>query len=158
MVRPVGGASACPDSKGIHGQDRSQSCDHARLHRMPAAQLPDDEIEAERSGSRRVQQVLPLVRSSHPAPGDALVARAADIGRGRSSDRPDRPTEEVQPKRGGFFGFVGESIAELRKVEWPSQNQVIQGTVVVLVACAIVGAFLWLNDQVWKYVVEKVLI
>jgi preprotein translocase subunit SecE len=35
---------------------------------------------------------------------------------------------------------------------------VIQGTVVVLVACIIVGTYLWLNDQVWKYVVEKVLL
>ena len=48
--------------------------------------------------------------------------------------------------------------AELKKVEWPRQNQVIQGTVVVLVACAIVGVYLWLNDQVWKQFVSKVLL
>ena len=35
------------------------------------------------------------------------------------------------------------------------QNQVIQGTVVVLVACVVVGIYLWLNDQVWKQVVPK---
>jgi preprotein translocase subunit SecE len=92
------------------------------------------------------------------------LAREADLGRGsgparQPAARPDRPAQEVQPaKRGGFFGFVGESIAELRKVEWPKQNQVIQGTVVVLVACVIVGTFLWLNDQLWKEVVQKVLI
>jgi preprotein translocase subunit SecE len=54
--------------------------------------------------------------------------------------------------------FVAESWAELKKVEWPSQNQVIQGTVVVLVACIVVGAYLYLNDQVWKQVVSKVLL
>jgi preprotein translocase subunit SecE len=32
---------------------------------------------------------------------------------------------------------------------------VIQGTVVVLIACAVVGAYLYLNDQVWKQVVSK---
>ena len=47
--------------------------------------------------------------------------------------------------------------AELKKVEWPTQNQTIQGTVVVLVACIIVGTFLWVNDQVWKEVVKKLL-
>jgi preprotein translocase subunit SecE len=51
--------------------------------------------------------------------------------------------------------FVAESWAELKKVEWPGQNQVIQGTVVVLIACAVVGAYLYLNDQVWKQVVSK---
>ena len=54
--------------------------------------------------------------------------------------------------------FVAESWAELKKVEWPSQNQVIQGTVVVLVACIVVGLYLYANDQVWKQVVSKVLL
>jgi preprotein translocase subunit SecE len=52
--------------------------------------------------------------------------------------------------------FIAESWAELKKVEWPGQNQVIQGTVVVLVACLVVGAYLYVNDQVWKQVVSKV--
>jgi len=34
---------------------------------------------------------------------------------------------------------------------------VIQGTVVVLIACIVVGAYLYLNDTVWKHVVSKVL-
>jgi preprotein translocase subunit SecE len=83
------------------------------------------------------------------------VAREADLGPVPAV----RPPGEVQPaRRGGVFGFIGESIAELRKVDWPGQSQVIQGTVVVLVACVIVGAFLWVNDQVWKEVVQKVLL
>ena len=52
--------------------------------------------------------------------------------------------------------FVSESWAELKKVEWPGQNQVIQRTVVVLIACLVVGAYLYVNDQVWKQVVSKV--
>ena len=52
--------------------------------------------------------------------------------------------------------FVSESWAELKKVEWPGQNQVIQGTVVVLVACVVVGVYLYLNDTIWKHVVSKV--
>jgi len=83
------------------------------------------------------------------------MARAVDtIGRGGAADRPERAPGEVERKT----NFVQESWAELKKVEWPGQNQVIQGTVVVLVACVIVGIYLWLNDQAWKYVVEKVLL
>ena len=51
--------------------------------------------------------------------------------------------------------FFAESWGELKKVEWPGQSQVIQGTVVVLVACLVVGVFLYINDQVWKQVVSK---
>ena len=88
------------------------------------------------------------------------MAREADLGRGSGPPRTPavRPTAEVQPKRGGFFGFIGESIAELRKVEWPSQNQVIQGTIVVLIACVIMGTFIWLADIAFKHLVQDLLL
>jgi preprotein translocase subunit SecE len=65
-----------------------------------------------------------------------------------------RPSAQTEPRRRS--NFFAESWAELKKVEWPGQNQVIQGTVVVLVACLVVGTYLYLNDQVWKQVVSKV--
>ena len=66
--------------------------------------------------------------------------------------RQAHPAEE---RRRGHF--VQESWAELRKVEWPNQNQVIQGTVVVLIACLVVGAYLYFNDIIWKHVVAKII-
>jgi preprotein translocase SecE subunit len=54
--------------------------------------------------------------------------------------------------------FLFESWAELKKVEWPGQNQVVQGTIVVIIACLVVGTFLYLNDKVWSEVVQKVLL
>ena len=58
----------------------------------------------------------------------------------------------------GFARFVQEAIAELKKVEWPNQQAVVSGTAVVLIACLIVGFYLWLNDEAWKYVVQHVLL
>jgi preprotein translocase subunit SecE len=54
--------------------------------------------------------------------------------------------------------FVGESWAELKKVDWPGQQQLIQGTVVVLIACLITGVYLFLADQVFKRFVQHVLL
>ena len=54
--------------------------------------------------------------------------------------------------------FVSESWAELKKVEWPTQNQLIQGVVVVLIACLVVGIFLYAADLVFKRLVQDILI
>ncbi|MBM3676398.1 MAG: preprotein translocase subunit SecE, partial [Actinobacteria bacterium] len=54
------------------------------------------------------------------------------------------------------FAFVHESIAELKKVEWPNRAQVVQGTVVVIIACAVVGLFLYLADLGLKPLVRDV--
>jgi preprotein translocase SecE subunit len=60
----------------------------------------------------------------------------------------------------GFPGvrFIREAVAELRKVEWPTQQKVVSGTAVVIMACLIVGTFLYINDRVWAYVVQHILL
>jgi len=65
------------------------------------------------------------------------------------------PAVEQRARRGGF---VRESVAELKKVEWPTRAQVIQGTIVVIIACVIVGAYLWGADQILKPFVRDVLL
>jgi preprotein translocase subunit SecE len=54
--------------------------------------------------------------------------------------------------------FVKESWAELQKVEWPNRGQVVQGTIVVIIACVIVGTYLYAADQIFKPFVRTVLL
>jgi preprotein translocase subunit SecE len=54
--------------------------------------------------------------------------------------------------------FVREAWGELKKVEWPGRNQVVQGTVVVIIACAIVGAYLYAADLAFRNLVENVIL
>ena len=63
---------------------------------------------------------------------------------------------EHDPKRRG--GFVRESWAELHKVDWPNRAQVIQGTVAVIIAVAIMGAYLWGIDQIIRPFVRDILL
>ena len=82
------------------------------------------------------------------------AARRAGQMSAAGSARDERPAPSEQVARRG--NFVSNSWAELKKVEWPGQSQVIHSTVVVLVACIVVGLYLYANDQVWKVVVQKV--
>ena len=69
--------------------------------------------------------------------------------------------EIAQPRRGlifGTIGFIGESWAELKKVDWPKRPQVVQGTVVVLVACLIIGVYLYGADRAIQPFVRDVLL
>jgi preprotein translocase subunit SecE len=54
--------------------------------------------------------------------------------------------------------FISESWAELKKVDWPGQHQLIQGTVVVLIACLVTGVYLFLADEVFRRFVQHVLL
>jgi preprotein translocase subunit SecE len=87
--------------------------------------------------------------------GDARpVPRQAQVPAVTSAE----PAVERRLPGSGFRRFVGESVAELKKVEWPGQQQLIQGTAVVLIACIIVGTYLWLADLAFKRLVQNVLL
>jgi preprotein translocase SecE subunit len=91
-----------------------------------------------------------------PRPPRLRTAEAGGDG-GSSFEAASAP---VLAQRAGKrrFSFIRESVAELRKVEWPSRAQVVQGTVVVLIACAIVGVFLYGADQALRPFVQHVLL
>jgi preprotein translocase SecE subunit len=67
------------------------------------------------------------------------------------------PVEHVSHER-RRGGFISESIAELRKVDWPNRAQTIQGTVVVIIAVLVVGTYLWGIDQAIRPFVRNVLL
>jgi len=71
--------------------------------------------------------------------------------------RPERDRAGIA-HRNGLIRFVQEAIGELRKVEWPGQNQLVQGTVVVIIACVIIGTYLYVADQLFNKFVSKVLL
>jgi preprotein translocase subunit SecE len=106
---------------------------------------------------RRAQQRPALAGGPPERPPIPPVAKSDDEPRREPRQpRADRQ-DDVRPGL-PVVRFFQESIAELRKVEWPSQQQVISGTAVVLIACLITGVYLYGNDQLWSYVVKHILL
>ena len=106
-------------------------------------------------------------RSERRARRAAQEESKAALERNRS--RPQQVRPAVEPARtartdGGAprqlpgGGFVRESWGELKKVEWPGQQQLVQGTVVVLIACLITGTYLFLADEIFRRFVQHVLL
>jgi len=87
-----------------------------------------------------------------PSPPRRPTARAQP----EPSREPRRARTERSLPGSGVRQFMSESWGELKKVEWPGQNQLIQGVVVVLIACLIVGVFLYASDLVFKRLVQQV--
>ena len=70
--------------------------------------------------------------------------------------------EAKKQEKEGFFRRTAnrfskrfrEMRAELKKVVWPTKKQVLQNTVVVLIAVLVVGAFIWIFDAISNLVVQ----
>jgi preprotein translocase subunit SecE len=105
-----------------------------------------DEREASGDGRERPRTAADRRgRRSDPAPtGDTRGGRAA--------------VREGRPARASVFSklarFLREVVAELRKVIWPTRNQLVTYTIVVLVFVSFMVALVWLLDFVFAQGVQ----
>ena len=96
-------------------------------------------------------------RSTYQAPASAERARqrrreVKPVG------QPKSQTGQKRERRGGFRAFTAESYGELKKVEWPGRQQLISASIVVIIAVAVVGAYLYATDFVVSRFVRDVLL
>jgi preprotein translocase subunit SecE len=62
----------------------------------------------------------------------------------------------IAKKATARFRFFGDVIAELRKVVWPTRQEAIRLTIMVLVVCIVIGIFLALADYGFARLVREV--
>src|SRR5579871_6101656 len=86
----------------------------------------------------------------------------------QNADGGTRPVvPPLSPRRsertgGGVLGrivrFIDESQAELRKVTWPTRDQTINLTIVVITVCVFIGLLLGAVDYVFQLLVQQLII
>jgi preprotein translocase subunit SecE len=60
---------------------------------------------------------------------------------------------EMKEKKKGnkIFRFFTEVKSEMKKVVWPTKKQIINNTLIVFAAVAVIGVFIWVLDLVFQY-------
>ena len=109
-------------------------------------------------------------RSERRARRAAQAESRAALERSPQQRQPQQQQQQVRPTPApaqadgrhvpgeGGKRFVSESWAELKKVDWPGQHQLVQGTAVVIIACLITGVYLFLADEIFRRFVQHVLL
>ena len=94
-----------------------------------------------------------------PVQNKKAVAKRADAkpARGRSQQKPQQKARAARPaEKKGLMKFLRDVRIEMGKVTWPTRKDLLQSTVVVLVAVAIATAYTGVLDFVFSRIVETV--
>ncbi len=67
-------------------------------------------------------------------------------------------SNQVVKKNNSRFSFIGETIAELKKVSWLSRREAFHLTGLVLLVAATVGAILGAIDYGFSFIVDNFII
>ncbi len=60
-------------------------------------------------------------------------------------------------QRGGVIAFLASCVAELKRVQWPDRDTLLQATAVVLVFCLVAAIYLGVADLAVNWLVQRIL-
>ena len=63
----------------------------------------------------------------------------------------------AERQRGGVIGFLVSCWAELKKVQWPDRETLIQATAVTIIFVAVAAAYLGVLDELFEFLIKRIL-
>ena len=76
----------------------------------------------------------------------------------RASVERRKPREAAPPpERGRVMGFLASCVAELRRVQWPTRDTLIQASAVTVVFIAVAAAYLGVLDAAFNWLVQRII-
>ncbi len=66
-------------------------------------------------------------------------------------------TTDAENKGTSIAAFLSETKVELKKVTWPTKQELIANTIVVLIAVVLCAALIWIIDSVFSILFRMIL-
>jgi len=85
--------------------------------------------------------------------------RKRDEQKRRESEQLAKKQKQAQAERqrGGVLGFLASCWAELKKVQWPDRDTLVQATAVTLIFVAVAAAYLGGLDAAFNFLIKQIL-
>jgi preprotein translocase SecE subunit len=127
------------------------------------------EIEAVEAGMAAGAPEADLEIPDAPKPralrrAEAKQAKEAEKRQREESKRKEREQlarrqkqAQAERQRGGVIGFLVSCWAELRKVQWPDRETLVQATAVTILFVAVAGVYLGALDSAFSFLIKQIL-
>lgn len=128
------------------------------------------EVEAMERGMAAGAPESQLETPDAPKPRSARRAEAKQAKEAERRQRDEQKRREAQQlekkqkqakaeraQRGGVIGFLVSCWAELKKVQWPDRDTLIQATAVTILFVAVAAAYLGALDAAFNFLIKQIL-
>ena len=169
--RTAQGRAPRPRRRGTEALRRRHGAESRAQHDTQVPVSGDiAEIEAVEAGiaagapeaaSRRPTRRRPAAPQSAPRrrPPKESEKRKKDEQKRRESEQLAKKQKQAQAdrQRGGVIGFLASCWAELKKVQWPDRDTLVQATAVTIIFVAVAAAYLGALDALFNFLVKQIL-
>jgi preprotein translocase SecE subunit len=127
------------------------------------------EVEAVEAGMAVGAAEADLETPDAPKPrtlrrAEAKEAKQAEKRRREEQKRREREQlakrqkqAQAERQRGGVIGFLASCWAELRKVQWPDRETLVQASAVTIIFVAVAAAYLGALDSAFSFLIKQIL-
>lgn len=128
------------------------------------------EVEAVEAGMAAGAPETQLETPDAPRPSRterrAESKRLKEVEKRQREERKRKESEQLarrqkqaaaERQRGGVIGFLASCWAELKKVQWPDRDTLVQATAVTIVFVAVAAAYLGALDSAFNFLVKQIL-
>jgi preprotein translocase SecE subunit len=118
------------------------------------------------AGASEAELELPEEHKSPRAQRRAEAKAQKEAEKRQIAERKRRESEQLAKKqkqakterqRGGVIGFLASCWAELKKVQWPDRETLIQATAVTILFVAVAAAYLGALDALFNFLIKRIL-
>jgi preprotein translocase SecE subunit len=144
------------ESRAQHDTQVPVSGDIAEIEAMEAgmaAGAPESTLEtpdAPRSRSDRRAEQKRVKEAEKRSRGDQKRKEREQLARKQKQAVGER-------QRGGVIGFLTSCWAELKKVQWPDRDTLIQATAVTIIFVAVAATYLGALDAAFNFLIKRIL-
>ena len=148
-----GDGEARAQSRAQHDTQVPVSGDVAEIEAVEAGIAAGAPESRPRDARRAEDRPAP---SAAPRPSGAKEAEKrqrerAEAPGSASSSRSKQKQASAERQRGGVIGFLASCWAELKKVQWPDRDTLVQATAVTIIFVAVAAAYLGALDAVFNF-------
>jgi preprotein translocase SecE subunit len=155
----------------VEAELAEQGADLEALRQSPPDEAAVPQAPAPEEAPAEAAEDLPAPAPSRAdvgVPGEAAPDRISRRDRRREEKERERRRKESEKRRqataepqerqrGAVSGFIVSCWAELKRVQWPDRETLIQASAVTLVFIAIAAAYLGALDAFFNFLVQRLL-
>lgn len=129
----------------------------------PEPVAPEPIAEPEAPAPSRADVGAPSQAPEQPGESRRERKRREKEERKRSREREQQQqkskaaAEKQEKRRGGVIGFLASCWAELKKVQWPDRDTLVQASAVTIIFVAVMAAYLGALDGAFNWLIKQLL-
>jgi preprotein translocase SecE subunit len=124
---------------------------------VPAPPKPEQAPEPEAPAPSRADVGKPAEAPPHETRRERRQREKEERRKARAREQQRAQAEKAEKRRGPVTGFLASCWAELKRVQWPDRDTLVQASAVTLIFVMVMAAYLGALDAAFNWIIQRII-